>query len=524
MNLAGSTSARIAPGGSREGAPLHAGTDTATFQRGRRADGGTLRRFEAVPPHANRQDAALPSTAAPVIEGRTVFPSTVVEPLAPIRVLVSGHNNPKLGRAVTRSRWAGMPIFHLTLEERATCPSECHLWRECYGNAMHQARRHRHGQALERRLGADLCSLALENPGGFVVRLHTLGDFYSVEYAARWAIWLGMHPELRVFGFTAHPVESVVGAFIREMNAQHPDRCAIRFSSADPGGEPMTATTIWRQPEAPVVAEGIVCPAQTGAQDCCGTCGMCWAHGARGKSIVFVGHGMRKRAPAGPREPKKEAPPVADPWPEGELERRLTQAPPKGWTSIQWSTVCTAVARGDSYGAAARAARLSTSQVIGVAHRRAFPAREDPTGRGRGGYTHTRTSRGGMGACGLEEAQARSLNQIADPLPTAERDAVAALDGFVPSPVAQPREASVGGASSNNVIRGVFGPARPIAPAQPQVAVIYRTCRWPIGEPGTASFRFCASTEVVPEKPYCSEHCALAYIPRGPSAAFPRSR
>ncbi|HEY4251776.1 MAG TPA: GcrA family cell cycle regulator, partial [Roseomonas sp.] len=38
-----------------------------------------------------------------------------------------------------------------------------------------------------------------------------------------------------------------------------------------------------------------------------------------------------------------------------------------------------------------------------------------------------------------------------------------------------------------------------------------RTCCWPIGEPGTADFRFCTA-ESLGGKPYCAEHAALAYV------------
>ncbi len=37
------------------------------------------------------------------------------------------------------------------------------------------------------------------------------------------------------------------------------------------------------------------------------------------------------------------------------------------------------------------------------------------------------------------------------------------------------------------------------------------TCCWPIGEPGTRSFRFCDEGSV-PGKPYCAEHAELAYV------------
>lgn len=36
-------------------------------------------------------------------------------------------------------------------------------------------------------------------------------------------------------------------------------------------------------------------------------------------------------------------------------------------------------------------------------------------------------------------------------------------------------------------------------------------CCWPEGEPGDDDFRFCGEP-VVPEKPYCAEHCDRAYV------------
>lgn len=36
-------------------------------------------------------------------------------------------------------------------------------------------------------------------------------------------------------------------------------------------------------------------------------------------------------------------------------------------------------------------------------------------------------------------------------------------------------------------------------------------CCWPIGEPGTPSFRFC-SDGAIAGKPYCADHSAIAYV------------
>jgi GcrA cell cycle regulator len=62
-------------------------------------------------------------------------------------------------------------------------------------------------------------------------------------------------------------------------------------------------------------------------------------------------------------------------------------------------------------------------------------------------------------------------------------------------------------------------PATPMtAPAAPTAVVrafprlgSARSCCWPIGEPGTADFRFCTA-EATPGKPYCTQHAAVAYV------------
>jgi len=40
-----------------------------------------------------------------------------------------------------------------------------------------------------------------------------------------------------------------------------------------------------------------------------------------------------------------------------------------------------------------------------------------------------------------------------------------------------------------------------------------RSCAWPIGEPGTPSFRFCDDPASA-GKPYCAEHCRAAFVPQ----------
>jgi GcrA cell cycle regulator len=51
-------------------------------------------------------------------------------------------------------------------------------------------------------------------------------------------------------------------------------------------------------------------------------------------------------------------------------------------------------------------------------------------------------------------------------------------------------------------------PALPSAPAQPRRLT---SCCWPIGEPGTKTFRFCDDISMH-GKPYCEEHAKIAYV------------
>ena len=59
----------------------------------------------------------------------------------------------------------------------------------------------------------------------------------------------------------------------------------------------------------------------------------------------------------------------------------------------------------------------------------------------------------------------------------------------------------------------VVAPApRVVMPSAPiQARRSAPSCCWPIGEPGTKTFRFCDDTSV-PGKPYCDQHAKLAYV------------
>lgn len=240
----------------------------------------------------------LPSRHAALIEARSLFPSRV-RPAGNALVLVSGYWQRKLGPKVIKGAWADSAIYSLTLQERATCPSTCHHWRSCMGNSMQWAWRHRSGAALERKIYGELVQLQEKHPNGFVVRLHILGDFYSVEYVRRWRRWLAEFPALRVFGYTAWPPSTAIGFAVRQLADQMWNRFAIRLSAAAAGSR--RAITLfgadWRERVPPST---IVCPAETGRTKNCGTCGLCWSPAAQSKTIAFIAHGGRGRGKAAP--------------------------------------------------------------------------------------------------------------------------------------------------------------------------------------------------------------------------------
>lgn len=219
-----------------------------------------------------------------IAEGRTLYQAAVVDVAGLNNVLIAGVNSKKIGGVITKGPARGFPIYTLTLEERATCPTSCRHWRSCYGNAMHLAKRVRHGPEFEARLESELAILQSRHPGGFAVRLHVLGDFYSVEYVNLWRHFLFRFRSLFVFGFTARwersdPIALALLLLVREEWG----RFSVRFSNA-PVDECSTVSIehpIQKPPDA------IICPAQTGATESCGTCGLCW-HSRR--RIAFLQH------------------------------------------------------------------------------------------------------------------------------------------------------------------------------------------------------------------------------------------
>jgi hypothetical protein len=213
--------------------------------------------------------------------GTTVFPTTVIPASRMKRLLKSGHNSYKTGKQFDRGHWKGMPISTLTLQERDTCPRTCLEWASCYGNNMPFAERIFDDGTLTKRLWGELATLNAESPDGFVVRLHVLGDFYSVEYVEFWRQALADFPALRIFGFTARRPGDPIGAALIFLVRDEPLRFRMRFSGA--GYETDSAAVVDKAED----AIGALCPAERDPNKSCATCGFC---PSSNKTINFIRH------------------------------------------------------------------------------------------------------------------------------------------------------------------------------------------------------------------------------------------
>lgn len=222
-----------------------------------------------------------------LVDGRSKFhrASVIVGDPAPLK---SGDNQIKVGAKVTKGRLKGARIFTLSLEERATCPRSCANWSTCYGNHMPYSKRHFHGAELEKNIEAQLADLFASKrgrrPSPILLRLHILGDFYSIEYVEFWKRMLAKFRKLYIFGYTAWPLHSPIGVKIASLRATRWNRFAIRTSGAKTGTRTLV---IEEESEAPDGA--IICPAQTVTRISvsCGTCALCWQ---TKKPIAFLRH------------------------------------------------------------------------------------------------------------------------------------------------------------------------------------------------------------------------------------------
>jgi len=244
----------------------------------------TKSRFASQP--LNGRSASLPPFDHPALtSGNTLYPKTV-RGGRDRWALKSGENSAKIGGVILKGKWRSFPVFTLTLEERATCPRSCHHWRSCFGNGTHWADRVQADQDLFWRLEREAALLDIDHPNGFAVRLHVLGDFFSVEYVELWQNLLDRHPALHIFGFTArHDKTDPIAAALLSLADSRWDRFAMRFSNAPYPFEAPSTVSIEHPFQKP--GDAVICPEQVGKSESCTNCSLCWQSKRR---IAFLQH------------------------------------------------------------------------------------------------------------------------------------------------------------------------------------------------------------------------------------------
>ena len=188
-------------------------------------------------------------------------------------------------------------------------------------------------------------------------------------------------------------------------------------------------------------------------------------------------------------------------------------------------------AEGHSTAEIGRRLGVTKNAVVGKAHRLDLPARPSPIRRdgtpgaqprrpaprrvagptlppltsssnGQGSIPHAPAARTDTAA-----GSAPTLTPPPLPAPTVH-NGLAAVAASRPETI-RPEPERIVAQAAKPASLAAMPPARVHAAPRPYARSL--TCCWPIGEPGTKSFRFC-DDGAVPGKPYCSTHAAVAYV------------
>jgi len=231
----------------------------------------------------------LTKTQQAIADSRSVYHKRVKSAaiMGKTELAVKHSTNEKLGKKVQRGWLKGYSIKTLTLEERATCPASCVHWKTCYGNNLHLATRYAVDDHLIPQIEFSLFQHAAKHPQGFLVRLHILGDFFSVDYVKQWETWLEMFPNMSVFGYTARIDGDEITSELKRLKKKYGLRFAIRWSGDQSQSFAALSMDDPRTVAKVEAKQAFICPAQTGKTSGCDTCGLCWTSD---KSVAFITH------------------------------------------------------------------------------------------------------------------------------------------------------------------------------------------------------------------------------------------
>lgn len=156
-----------------------------------------------------------------------------------------------------------------------------------------------------------------------------------------------------------------------------------------------------------------------------------------------------------------------------------TESSPE-WDDTRVTSLRQLWAEGHSTAEIGRRLGVSKNAIVGKSHRLDLPARPSPIRQAGSGRPRA--------------ARRQPVPKLADIMPMR----------------------FIGGSTSNAPTPPTVTPAVAATIARAPLQFGKAPCCWPIGDPGTPSFRFCSAL-VVLNKPYCEEHCKAAYRKPPPS-------
>ena len=197
--------------------------------------------------------------------------------------------NKKLGKKVLKGKFKDYKFLTLTLVERETCPPDCYHRDDCYGNNMPFAHRMSASDQdlLQKRIYEDIKNL---NGKKALIRLHILGDFFSVSYVMFWDMILKYFSNIAIYGYTANSTSSKyetsrnIAHAILKLRIKYKKRFSIRYSNDLKVRFSANSYDIVK----PIKGKSILCPVQENKTSNCGTCGLCWEMPKR--QIIFKTH------------------------------------------------------------------------------------------------------------------------------------------------------------------------------------------------------------------------------------------
>lgn len=168
-------------------------------------------------------------------------------------------------------------------------------------------------------------------------------------------------------------------------------------------------------------------------------------------------------------------------------------------------------AEGHSTAEIGRRMGITKNAVVGKAHRLELSARPSPIRR-----EATAASRPAAAfrqpAAPADHSPGAHLSARPQPPRCEPRRPDPAASRWPAAPAARQPDPAAAHTGPREVAREAPGVASlPLLTVRPFRRPAQRSCCWPMGDPGTAEFRFC-SGEAITGKPYCQDHAAVAYV------------